>query len=171
MAPKEDDHYWRLAKTSDDEWCFLLNTRFINSLSFFIRPGVIYKIAGSSEVDWTRAIYLLYDQLRICQWNLLAKKVIVPQNTLGFINTKKPSKIYTCFILRRFGLFLINLQSKNKPALGNASNSKPKDSVTQEITMWRKDVKSKSKTANHVKIATSKSKINSYAENSKTKPM
>jgi len=27
---------------------------------------------------------------------------------------KKPSKNYTCFILRRFGLFLIHLQSKIK---------------------------------------------------------
>jgi len=26
---------------------------------------------------------------------------------------KKPSKNYTCFISRRFGLFLIHLQSKN----------------------------------------------------------
>jgi len=48
---------------------------------------------------------------------------------------KKPSKNYTCFSLRRFGLFLIHLQSKNIAALGNASNSKPKDSVTQEITV------------------------------------
>jgi len=38
---------------------------------------------------------------------------------------KKPSKNYTCFISRRFGLFLIHLQSKNKPTLGNVSNSKP----------------------------------------------
>jgi len=29
----------------------------------------------------------------------------------------------------------IQLQSKNKATLGNASNSKPKDSVTQEITV------------------------------------
>jgi len=35
--------------------------------------------------------------------------------------------------LRRFGLFLIHLQSKNKATLGNAVNSKPKDSVTQEF--------------------------------------
>jgi len=27
---------------------------------------------------------------------------------------KKPSKNYTCFILRRFGLYLIHLQSKYK---------------------------------------------------------
>jgi len=50
---------------------------------------------------------------------------------------KKPSKnyiVYTCFILRRFGLFLTHLQSNNKATLGNASNTKPKDSVTQEIT-------------------------------------
>jgi len=47
---------------------------------------------------------------------------------------KKPSKNYTCFILKRFRLFLIHLQSKNKSTLGNANNSKPKDSVTQEIT-------------------------------------
>jgi len=38
---------------------------------------------------------------------------------------KKPSKNYACFILRRFGLFLIHLQSKNKATLGNVSNSKP----------------------------------------------
>jgi len=55
-----------------------------------------------------------------------------------FINTKKAFKNYTCFIFRRFGLFLIHLQSKNKVTLGNASNSKPKDSMTQEITVWRK---------------------------------
>jgi len=48
---------------------------------------------------------------------------------------KKPSKNNTCFILRRFGLFLIHLQSKNKVTLGSASNSKPKDSITQEITV------------------------------------
>ena len=40
--------------------------------------------------------------------------------------------------MRRFGLFSIHLQSKNKATLGNASNSNPKDSVTQEITVWRK---------------------------------
>jgi len=51
---------------------------------------------------------------------------------------KKPQKNYACFILRCFGLFLIHLQLKNKATLGNASNSKPKDSVTQEITVWRK---------------------------------
>jgi len=51
---------------------------------------------------------------------------------------KNPSENCTCFILRRFGLFLIHLQSKNKAKLGNASNSKPNDSVTQEITAWRK---------------------------------
>jgi len=53
----------------------------------------------------------------------------------SFINTKKAFKNYTCFILRRFGLFLIHLQSKNKATLGNASNSNPKDSVTQEIAV------------------------------------
>ena len=47
---------------------------------------------------------------------------------------KMPSKNYT-FFLRRFGLLLIHLQSKNKATLGNASNSKSKDSVTQEITV------------------------------------
>jgi len=51
---------------------------------------------------------------------------------------KKPSKNCTCFILRRFGLFFIHLQTKNKATLGNASNSKPKGSVTQEITVWSK---------------------------------
>jgi len=49
--------------------------------------------------------------------------------------SQKPSENYTFFILGRFGLFLIHLQSKNKATLGNASNSKPKDSVTQEITV------------------------------------
>jgi len=48
---------------------------------------------------------------------------------------KKPSKSSTFFILRRFVLFIIHLQSKNTEALGNAINSKPKDSVTQEITV------------------------------------
>jgi len=33
---------------------------------------------------------------------------------LHFINTKKALKNYTCFILRRFGLFLIHLQSKTE---------------------------------------------------------
>jgi len=33
---------------------------------------------------------------------------------------------------------LIQLHSKNKAILGNAINSKPKYSVTQEITVWRK---------------------------------
>jgi len=33
---------------------------------------------------------------------------------------KKPSK--NCFILKRFGLFLIHLHPKNKATLGNASN-------------------------------------------------
>jgi len=47
---------------------------------------------------------------------------------------KEPLQNYTCFILRRFGLFLIHLQSKNKTTLGNASNSKPKDSVTQKMS-------------------------------------
>jgi len=52
-----------------------------------------------------------------------------------FINTKKAFKKLYIFILRRVGLFLIHLQSTNKATLGNASNSKPKDSVTQEITV------------------------------------
>jgi len=38
-----------------------------------------------------------------------------------FINTKKAFKNYTCFISRRFGLFLIHLQSENKATL--VSNS------------------------------------------------
>jgi len=48
---------------------------------------------------------------------------------------KKPSKNYTCFFSRRFGLFLIHLQSENKATLGNVSNSKPQGFVTQEETM------------------------------------
>jgi len=31
--------------------------------------------------------------------------------TVVSLTLKKPSKNYTCFILRRFGLFLIHLQS------------------------------------------------------------
>ena len=54
------------------------------------------------------------------------------------INTKKAFKKPCIFILRCFELFLIRLQSKNKATLGNASKSKPKDSVTQEITVWCK---------------------------------
>jgi len=49
---------------------------------------------------------------------------------LSFIKTKKAFRNYTCFILRRFGLFLIHLQSINKATLDNASISKPKDSKT-----------------------------------------
>jgi len=41
------------------------------------------------------------------------------------INTKKAFKKLYMFISRRFGLFLIHLQSKNKATLGNVSNSKP----------------------------------------------
>ena len=36
--------------------------------------------------------------------------------------------------MRRFGLFLIHLQSKNKSRFGNASNSIPKDSMTQKTS-------------------------------------
>jgi len=62
------------------------------------------------------------------------------KNTIGIDLTvsstlKMPSNNYTCIILRRFGLVSIHLQSKNKATLGNASNSKAKDSVTQEITV------------------------------------
>jgi len=48
---------------------------------------------------------------------------------------KKPSKNYTCFILRRCRLFLIHLQSKTKAILihCNASNSKPR-----QTTLWCK---------------------------------
>ena len=53
----------------------------------------------------------------------------------SFINIKKSFKKLYIYILRRFGLFLTNLQLKNKATLGNASNSKPKDSVTQKITV------------------------------------
>jgi len=35
---------------------------------------------------------------------------------------KKPSKNYTCFISRRFGLFLIHLQSENKATLEHVSS-------------------------------------------------
>ena len=43
--------------------------------------------------------------------------------------------------------------------------------VTQEITLWRKRRQSKTKTANPVKFAKSKSRTNSYAESAKAKPM
>ena len=56
---------------------------------------------------------------------------------------KKPSKNYTCFILRRFGLFLIHLQSKNKATLGNAGNSKPKDSDARNNSVMQKTSKAK----------------------------
>ena len=56
---------------------------------------------------------------------------------------KKPSKNYTCFILRRFGLFLIHLQSKNKARLANASNSKPKDCDARNSSVTQKTSKAK----------------------------
>ena len=37
-----------------------------------------------------------------------------------------------------FRIILSIFSQKNKATLGNASNSKPQDSVTQEITVWRK---------------------------------
>jgi len=49
---------------------------------------------------------------------------------------KKPSKNYTCYILRRFGLFLIDLQSKNKETLDNASNSSQNKA---KVKGWRKN--------------------------------
>jgi len=72
--------------------------------------------------------------------------------------------------LRRFGLFLIHLQSKNKATLVNASNSKPKDSVTQEITVWRKRGQKQNQAASPVKFANSESRANRYAESAETKP-
>jgi len=39
---------------------------------------------------------------------------IKKKNTTALSTLKKPSKNYACFILRRFGLFLIHLLSKNK---------------------------------------------------------
>jgi len=50
----------------------------------------------------------------------------------SLINTKKAFiKLYMLY----FETFRIHLQSKNKATLGNANNSKPKDSVMQEITV------------------------------------
>jgi len=86
---------------------------------------------------------------------------------------KKLSKNHTCFILRRFGLFLIHLQSKNKATLGNASNSNTKrlcDARNNSVTQKMSKVKSKTKTTNPVKFAKSESRTNSYAESAKTKP-
>ena len=52
------------------------------------------------------------------------------------VYVQKAFKKLYIFILRRFGLILIHLQSKNnKATLGSVSNSKAKDSVTQEITV------------------------------------
>jgi len=73
-------------------------------------------------------------------FNFAEYKIFTLEHKIGIDLTvsstlKKPSKNYTCFILRRLVLFLIHLQSKNKATLANASNSKPKDSVTQEITV------------------------------------
>jgi len=36
---------------------------------------------------------------------------------------KKPSKNYTCFVSRRFGLFLIHLQSENKAIFARKETS------------------------------------------------
>ena len=60
----------------------------------------------------------------------------------SFINTKAFTKLYI-FILRRFGLFLIHLQSKNKATLGNASNSKPKDWDARNHSVANKTSKAK----------------------------
>ena len=86
----------------------------------------------------------------------------------SFINTKKAFKKLNIFILRRFGLFLIHLQSKNNATLGNASNSKPKDPVTQEITVWRKRRQKQNQDRQPVKFANSESRTNRYAESAKT---
>jgi len=70
------------------------------------------------------------------------------------LTLEKPSKNYTCIVLRRFGLFLIHLQSKNK-ATRNVSNSKPKRFVTHKM--------SKAKPGRG-------QPTNSYADKVKTKP-
>jgi len=51
-----------------------------------------------------------------CEWVHLANTSnFLDSNARYFLSTlKKPSKNYTCFILRRFRSFLIHLQSKNK---------------------------------------------------------
>jgi len=55
-------------------------------------------------------------------------------NTHSFINTKKAIKKLHVLFWDVSRLFLIHLQSKNKATLGNASNSKPKDSVMQKTS-------------------------------------
>jgi len=90
----------------------------------------------------------------------------------SFINTKKAFKKLYMFYFETFRIILkIYLQSKNKATLGNAINSKPKHSVTQKITVWRKktsDEKPRPPT-NPVKFAKSKSRTNSYADSAKAK--
>jgi len=62
---------------------------------------------------------------RPCKGTYSAAKKIIKNIKISVSSTiKKPSKNYTCFISRRFGLFLIHLQSENKATLGNVSNSK-----------------------------------------------
>ena len=71
--------------------------------------------------------------------------------------------------LRCFGLILIHLQIKTKQHLAMSA-------IQNQKALWRKkrqcdakDVKSKTKTASHVKIVKCKIRTNSYAENAKTK--
>jgi len=70
---------------------------------------------------------------------------------------KMPSKNYACFILRRFGLFLIHLQSKNiKQHLAMLAVKNQKALWRKKLQCDAKDVKSKITTPNPVKFAKSK---------------
>jgi len=84
------------------------------------------------------------------------------------LTLKKLSKNYICFILRRFGLFF------NPSSVKKIKHHLAMSGIQNHKALWRKkrqcdvkDVKRKTKTASHVKIA--KSKSSSYAENAKAK--
>ena len=101
----------------------------------------VWCFCSKSDVDWAYAFSQIFYTFRMTLTYIHGFQVLEHKIGIDFTvssTLKTPSKNYICFILRRFGLFLIHLQSKIKATLGNASNSKPKDSVTQEITVWRK---------------------------------
>jgi len=73
-------------------------------------------------------IFLRHTEKNIKDYHFKNKKTFEHKTGIDLTvssTLKKPSKNYTCFISRHFGLFLIHLQSKNKATLGNVSNSKP----------------------------------------------
>jgi len=56
------------------------------------------------------------------------------------------------FYFETFRIILNSSSVKNKATLANASNSKPKDSVTQEITVWRKRRQKQNQDRQHCQI-------------------